>query len=375
MLSRISVALVVLPGLFLVGCSSKTTPEPLWVGHLAQLSGAGKVQGMQARQGVKLAVEETTAAGTRVLGRPLAVRHVDTRGDAETPRSEAVRLIAVSKVSALLADVDSAQAERVGRESLPYGVPVLVCGELASPPGDNVFVLGAGPEARGRALARFAVDSLKADAVLVVTDGRNALAGAVAAAFVRQCRKDGRLKTPELEYLNEEEFKERLSRVIKAKPAAVLLAGSTRDCRRLQAELQTAGLKTSILFGGEDGVAAELRSDAENHPDLYLATAYAKEGLSEKGRDFTRRFQEATSDPAALAAALAYDGTRLLFEAMRKAETGSGPRVREQLAKIEAFESVTGSLSFKDRQAQRPVFVVALKGAETTLVKAVLPDE
>ena len=369
--------LAVMPGLILSGCSAKTTVEPLWIGHIAQLSGSRKAQGVQARLGVNLAVDETTTAGLRVMGRPLAVRHVDTRGEAETPRAEAVRLIAVSKVSALLVDVDSAQAERVGRESLPYGVPVLVCGELASPPGENVFVLGAGPEARGRALARCAAETLKADAVLVVIDGRNALAGAVAASFLKECRKIGKPKAEEVEYLTEEEFKERLSGVIKAKPQAVLLAGSVSDCQRLRSELLTAGLRPPVLFGGEDFGVIRLWRESDVRPDVYLATVFAAEGLkeNEKGREFARRFQEAAGEPPTLAAALTYDGTRLLFEALRKAETDNGPRVREQLAKIEAFDSVTGSLSFKDHQAVRPVFVVRVQGNEAKVVKTFRSDE
>ncbi len=177
MSSRRVFVLALLPGLILPGCSSKTPPEPLWVGHLAQLSGPGKAQGTQSQEAVRMAVDELSAL--RVAGRPLAVRHVDTRGDAETARGEAVRLITVSKVTALLVGGEAAQAERVGREALPYGVPVLVCGELPLPPGENVFVVGAGAERRGAALARYANDSIKPDTVAVVVDGRNALAGSL----------------------------------------------------------------------------------------------------------------------------------------------------------------------------------------------------
>jgi branched-chain amino acid transport system substrate-binding protein len=373
MSSRRRFTLALLPSLILGGCSSKTPPEPLWVGHLAPLSGPGKSQGDQAQQAVRLAVEESAAV--RVAGRPLAVRHADTRGEGDTGRAEAVRLIAVSKVTALIVNAEAAQAERVGRESLPYGVPVLVCGELASAPAENVFVMGAGPEPRGRVLARYAVETLSFETVAVVVDGRNALAGAFAASFVRQCRKQERPTVHESLYLNEQELKEIVSRLIKSRPAAVLLAGTARDCLRVRSDLLEAKAAVPILFGGEDLGARGLRPDSKEGPDIYLATAFAETELGEKGRDFDRRFREATGERPGISAALAYDATRLLFEAMSQAGTTSGTRIREQLAKTDDFESVTGSLSFKDRQARRLVFVVRVRGGEVKVVRSVRSDE
>jgi branched-chain amino acid transport system substrate-binding protein len=375
MTGRATLVLAVCPALFLCGCSSKATPEPIWVGHVAQLSGPAKGPGTQASQGINLAVKEAAAAESRVLGRPLAVRHVDTHGDAETARAEAIRLIAVSKVSALLASMEGAQAERVGREALQYGVPVVVCGELASPPGENVFVLGAGPQPRGRTLARYASDELKAGSVAVVVHGPNAIAAALGTAFVQQFRKNDGSTVLECGYQNDDEFKECIGRVLKARPAAVLLAGSVRDCLRIRADLQAAKLNVPLLFGGEDGGATGLRLDDTEGPDLYLATAFADDGASDKGHDFARRFKEETGEVPSLAAALAYDGTRLLFDAMRQAGTANGARIREQLARGEPFESMTGNWSFKDRQAVRRVFVVRVKGGKATVVKIAAAEE
>ncbi len=284
-------------------------------------------------------------------------------------------MIAVSKVSALLVGAEPAVAERVGRESLPYGIPVLLCGELASSPGENVFVFGAGPERRGRALARCAADPLKAEMVAVVIDGRNTIAGILATAFVQQCRKNDGPKVREWTYQNEKDFTENISAVVKARPAAVLLAGSPRDCLKMRSELQAAKLMVPVLFGGEDGGAAGLRPEDEG-ADVYLATAFSIEGLSDKGREFVQRFQEANGEPPTLAAALAYDGTRLLFDAIRQAATANGTRVRDELAKTDqTFESVTGTVSFKDRQARRRIFVLRVKGSEAKLVNTIAADE
>jgi len=363
---RLLVALLM--GLASSGCSSKAPPDPFWVGHLAQTSGADKARGMQSQRAVRLAAEEPSAANLRVTNRPVAVRHVDTHGDAETTRAEGVRLIAVNKAIALLVDADPAQTERLGREAQPYGVPVLVCGELASLPGENVFVLGAGAEARGRALARFAAEDLQIPSIAVLSDSNSALAAALAGAFVR---KAGKRVTQEAEFLNEQQFKERVSRLSRDKPGAVFFAGSTADLRRLRAELAAAELRVPVLFGGADGSAMLIGDEAKDGPDLFYATAFTPKGASAKGRDFIQHFQEMFGERPDVAAALSYDATQLLYEAIRQGNSVSSSRIREQLAKIESFESVTGALSFKERQARRPVFVMRLKDGAATLEKTV----
>jgi branched-chain amino acid transport system substrate-binding protein len=373
MSSRGALVLALLPGLILVGCSSKMPPEPLWAGHLAPLSGPGKTEGTRELSAVRMAVDEASAL--RIGGRPLAVRHVDTRDDPETARGEAVRLITVSKVTALIVGGDAVTAERVGRESLPYGLPVLVCGELASPPGENVFVVGAGPEPRGRALARYAGDTIKPGTVAVVVDGRNALAGVLASAFVQQCRKQPAPAIQESAFLNDQELKERVTRLVKSAPSAVLVAGSVRDCLTVRADLREARVAVPVLFGGADVDPSSLYLDDKEGPDVYLATAFAEERLSEKGRDFERRFRESTGEQPTVAAALAYDATRLLFEAMRQAGTANPARVRDQLSKTDDFESVTGSLAFRERQARRPVFVVRVRDSEAKVVRTGGPDD
>src|SRR6516225_6482921 len=97
-------SLALLLPLAALGCAPKVGPEPVWVGQLLSLDGPNRAIGQHARQGVEQAVAEVRAAGQTVGGRPLAVLHVDDRGDAATVRAETVRLLTVNKAVALLAD-------------------------------------------------------------------------------------------------------------------------------------------------------------------------------------------------------------------------------------------------------------------------------
>src|SRR5690242_7286868 len=102
LLLRRSAALL-LPPLLLVGCTAKQPTEPIQVAHLLPLTGPSKRAAEDAQRGLSLAVEDVNAEGQRVGGRIVVVRNIDTRGDPDVVQAEAVRLITLNKVVALVA--------------------------------------------------------------------------------------------------------------------------------------------------------------------------------------------------------------------------------------------------------------------------------
>jgi ABC-type branched-subunit amino acid transport system substrate-binding protein len=166
---RLVYSLILLVLLSVSGCSSKTAPEPLWIGQLLPQAAARRPLAQHARQGVEQALAEAHDAEQTIAGRPCAVRHVEGRDEDAAVQAKTVRFIAVNKVVALLADFDSMQTERLVRASRSYGVPVIVPGEL---PGladsDAIVSLGVPPAVRGRLLARYASLDLKCQRAAVL---------------------------------------------------------------------------------------------------------------------------------------------------------------------------------------------------------------
>ena len=83
--------------------------------------------------------------------------------------------------------------------------------------------------------------------------------------------------------------------------------------------------------------------------------------------------KEVKEEPDAQAA-LTYDATRMLLEAIRKAETIDGKKIRDTLAEM-TFEGLTGPIKFSpDRRAVRAAFVVEWKDGPVR-VKRYDPEE
>src|SRR5262249_3620123 len=239
--------ILVLGTLLWAGCS-KSPPEPIWIGHLAPLTGPDKVQGEHSRQGVRLALEEIKDA-TLVAGQPIAIRHADTRGDPERLQTEAVRLLTLNKVAALLDSSAAPLAERLAASVRPYNALILVAAELPGSSGDGLFSLGAGAGPRGRALAQFAASDLKAVHAVVLTDARPSLADVLARAFVKEWRKNAKARAEEWSYRSDADLAELTTRAAKAKPDVLLFASAIADLDKARRQWEMAGLRCPVLFG------------------------------------------------------------------------------------------------------------------------------
>src|SRR5205823_2676801 len=96
--------------LTLTGCSN-TSPSPVFVGHV--VSHLDRNGGESSARGIRLAVMEANKNPDKGAGRQVKVIHTDTLGKLEAFEGEAVRLVAVNRVAALLGGTTVEEVERL----------------------------------------------------------------------------------------------------------------------------------------------------------------------------------------------------------------------------------------------------------------------
>lgn len=359
---------LLLATLCLSGCTHRTSSEPILIGHVVALSGPNKAAGEHAKQGVALAVEEVNQDENRIAGRMVEVLHADTRGEPEMVQNEAVRLITVNRVTALLGGGDPEQAERLARTAQPYAIPVvLASGLVASGGNENVFALGLTPAYQGQVLAQVAAHQLKTTRVAVLADSRPA-STALVAAFGTEFPSGKDVLVKERSYKSDAEFAGLVAPLKEERMGAILFAGPARDFLKLRTQLRSAGLEVPILFGGEEGSLSLLQQEPATKQAVYLVTAFTADAGPAAGQAFTKKYRERFGQEPDVHAALAYDAARFLFEGMRQTNSAEGVKVRKTLAGLESFEGVTGPVALEKGQvARRPVYVVRLADGKTVV--------
>jgi branched-chain amino acid transport system substrate-binding protein len=359
--------------LLLAGCSNKQPSEPIQVAHLLPLTGAQSKAAEDAEHGMLLAVEEINADDQRISGRTVVVRNIDSHDDPKLVQAEAVRLVTLNKVVAFIAGPDNRGTEELAHTAQNYSVPVVVPGDPPSGTGlDGILSLNATPVIRGEILARYTVKELKPKRMIVLTDQRDPSAVALSTAFVQEWPRNSAPKIEEWAFRNDTEQIDFASDLTKKAPAVAMFAATPGDFLKLQGRLRENKGGVTLLYGGEDLSAGVLQK-----PDVeaITATVFAQDGLSKKGEEFAKRYEERFHEPPSFAAAQAYDAGRLLFQTMQQAKTGTVARLREELMRVESFDSVTGKVVWKDRKAQRPVFVVRVKDGDAKVMQTIDPED
>jgi branched-chain amino acid transport system substrate-binding protein len=363
--------LVVLP--LLSGCLGRAAPPPIWCGHVATLSGADKEAGESATRGIRLAVEDINKDPDQGFGRPIKVIHSDAHGSLEAFEAEAVRLVAINRVSFLVGGNTAEEVERLDRARVPVLTP---SGYQSRALSDAVYFTGLAPATHGKTLARFAAQELDAGSVLVLQDERRDEAQLSVEAFVRElplalAKKDAALTTQ----IRKQRFGKdgKLSELAKKLPEeiqkekikVVLYAGKADDLREL------GELPVPLLFAGDDGSARTLLGQRPASKNVYLVTAFVTDSDTPRAVDFAKRYKAAFSEDPDVHAALAYEGMKLLYEALcQSKEALTVVRIKEELTKLKDFAGLTGALAFaEDRQLRRPAFVVRLADGSVKTAK------
>jgi branched-chain amino acid transport system substrate-binding protein len=364
----------------LSGCGLRTADDSVVIAQLLPLTGSDKVEGERARNGARLAIDLAAKNDRRVFGKKVVVHHIDNRNDEELAQAEAVRLITLNKAAALLGGPNDPASTQLARTAQPYAVPVLLTADLPElPPGEAVFCLNAAPATRGEALARFAARELGCHRVIAVVDAEHAAGVALAGGFVGEWRKghreDKKAAVEEWPYPEELGGGEWTGRLAAAKPDAVLLATTPDKALQMRARLTLPGLKSALLYGGEDRGPEPFQEAAGDSPVLFVATAYSsREKTGPEGETFAREYEEKFRERPDLAAALAYDGVRLLIDALDRAKAITPAPLTAELLAVRDFPGVTGPVSLGERRAKRRIFVVSVKGGEQKVVRTFGPD-
>jgi branched-chain amino acid transport system substrate-binding protein len=86
---------------------------------------------------------------------------------------------------------------------------------------------------------------------------------------------------------------------------------------------------------------------------------------------FKKRWSDETPDAFA---ALGYDSAYVLVDAIKRAGTTDGPKLRDALAKTKNFAGASGVTTLdKDRNASKPATIIAIKDGKLTFAKTVAP--
>jgi branched-chain amino acid transport system substrate-binding protein len=351
-----------------VSCGGEKSPESqgIQLGFFGALTGPTATFAQSGKKGAELAVDEINARGG-VLGKPLVLLSEDDRGEAAEAASAVSKLITRDHVVALIGEQASSRTLAAAPIAQSYGVP------LISPTSSNVEVTKKGDYIfracfidpyQGRAVASFARETLKAQTAAILVDSKSDYSVGLAEAFREAFTSMGGRVVSESKYSEgDSDFSAQLTAIRPQNPDVLFVPGYYTDAGLIARQARSLDLKS--VFLGADGWDSPKLTEigGEAIEGAYLSNHYSVDDPSPRVRAFVQAYQSRfKAEPDSIAAST-YDAVGMLADAISRAGSTEGRRVRDALAAVKDYPGVTGTITMDaDRNPIKPIVILKVEG-------------
>ncbi len=170
------------------------------------------------------------------------------------------------------------------------------------------------------------------------------------------------------------DFKAQLTSLKQKSPEFIFVPGYYTEVGLIARQAREQGIKVPLMGG--DGWDSDKLTEigGESVNGSYFSNHYTQEDPRPEVQNFIKNYQARFgSKPDALAAS-GYDAARILFEAIKTANSVEGKAIRDALAATKNFNGVTGIITINEnRDATKSAVVLQVQGKDFKYVATVNP--
>jgi branched-chain amino acid transport system substrate-binding protein len=375
--------LLVLSVVIFAACGPSGT-DNIKVAILAPLSGPVPTFGVMTRDGALLAIEEWNAKGG-VLNKKIAPVVEDSQCTPDPAVNAANKVIDQDKVKYIMGEVCSkasipvseiANAKKVVQISSTSTNPDVTVGKDGKVK-DYVFRACFIDPFQGTVGAKFALDTLKAKNAFIMLDQANDYVKGLAEFFEKAYTAGGGKIVGKETYTSKDtDFSAILAKVAAAKPDVIYLPDYYNVVNLVTKQAKEKGIK-AVFMGGDGWDSADL--DKKAAEGGFFTNHYSPEDSRAEVQNFVKAFGAKFKDdkgqpkvPDALAA-LAYDATNMLLQAIKEAGADDTAKVKDAMAKIQ-FNGVSGKITLDaNHNPVKSATILAVKDGKVQFNSVVNP--
>jgi branched-chain amino acid transport system substrate-binding protein len=304
--------------------------------------------GQAADSGIRLAIDETNAAGG-IKGRTIHVITEDDQSKPEEAVTAVTKLIASGHVVAMLGEAASsnslAAAPVCQANKIPMITPISTNPEVTKK-GDYIFRICFIDPYQGEALARYIHDQLHLSRAAILIDVKSDYSTGLSQFFERTFTELGGKIVSKMCYSSGDfDFRPGLTAIRAARPDIIFLPGYYTEVGQIISQARDLGIQQP--FAGGDGWESpklfEIGGKALN--GCFYSNHYYVHDPSPAVQGFVSKYQKKYGTPPDAFAALAYDAAKVLTAAMARAQRLDGPSIRDEIARTKGVAGVTGTIT------------------------------
>lgn len=320
------------------------------IGHAAPLTGQLAAIGKDSENAAQMAVDEINAQGLLIGGKQVTLK-LESQDDAADPRTgtQVAQKLVDDGVVAIVGDINSGVSIPASRIYSDAGVvqvsPATTNPAYTQQGYKTTYRLVATDAMQGPALARYAIQSLRAKRVAVIDDS-TAYGQGLAQAFSKAvAASGGSVVAHEATTDKATDFRGVLTRIKGTRPDVIMYGGSDATAGPLVKQAANLGINAPILAG--DGACTDKMTSLAGNAIVNLVCSEAGMPLSRmpRGAEFEKRFVDRFKVPINAYAPFAYDAVYIIVDAMKRSNSTDRAKILAAMPATK-FDGVTGDISF-----------------------------
>jgi branched-chain amino acid transport system substrate-binding protein len=371
-----------------IGCPPKTESNgttasadaggEIVIGEYGSLTGGQATFGQSTHNGIMLAVDELNAGGG-VNGRKIRVVTEDDQSKAEEAATAVTKLISQDNVIAVLGEVASSSSLAAAPICQSNKVPMITpssTNERVTAVGDYIFRMCFIDPYQGEAMANYLSKQAGMKSAAILVDVKSDYSTGLAANFKKTFLANGGKVVIEQSYAQgDSDFRAQLTAIKATNPQVIFVPGYYNDIGQIAIQARDLGMQQP-LAGGDGWESPKLiEIGGKALEGSFYSNHYHVDDPAPAVRQFVQKYEERFGAKPDSLAALAYDSTRVLADAIKRAGTTDGPKLRDAIAATKGFDGVTGVINLgPDRDPiGKKLVVLEIKDGQLVLKATVDP--
>lgn len=350
-------------------------------GEVGSLTGAQATFGISTKQGIQMAIDEVNAAGGVTIDgkvKKFAVRVYDDQGKSEEAANAVSRLINQDKVKVILGEVASSNSLAMAPKAQEAKIPMITPSSTnpkVTEVGDYIFRVCFIDPFQGTVMAKFATDTLKAKNVAILKDNKSDYSLGLSQFFSETFLKLGGAIVAEEAYSQgDTDFRGQLTAIKGKNPDAIYVPGYYTDVGVVARQARELGLKVPLLGGDgwESEKLFELGGSAIS--GSYFSNHYSTDDPTPRVQNFIKNYEQKYGAKPDSLGALGYDSAMVAIEAIKRAGSTDGEKLKNAIAQTKDHPGIAGSITLDaQRNAVKPAVILQVKDDKAVYVSTVNP--
>ena len=335
--------------------------DTIKIGFNLELTGDIPKVGESSKFAAEMLKAEINAKGGLQVGDKkylLEFLYEDNEAKAEAAVTTALKLIEKDQVLAVIGPNSSKQAVPAGQVA-DDNQTVMVSPWSTNPDTtkDRPWVFRAAflDPFQGPVAVNFAAEQFKAKTAAVLYDLSNDYSKGLAEIFRDEFEKKfgkGSIRAFESHGTKDQDFSAQLTKIIAAKPDFIFVPDNYNQVALIVKQAHQLGWKKPFMGSDAWGSAELMTLCGDDCKGLFFSTHYAAAGAKGETKAFIDRYQKQYGYTPDDVAALTWDATRIVLQAIQETGGLTGKlkadrkAIREAMAGIKSFAGITGSMKF-----------------------------